>query len=110
MIHPTPSAFFFFFFFNILWPDFPHGESETQRDGVVFLTDLVAEPETDQEDDRARREGHSHRAWLPEGFFSPPGNTVAGEEPRWGQRGEVLQRHPHLARTRSHLDGAKTGS
>lgn len=104
MIHPTPSAFFFF---NILWPDFPHGESEAQRDGVVFLTDLVAEPETDQEDDRARREGQSHRAWLPEGFFCPPGNIEAGEGPRWGQRGEALQSHPHLARTRSHLDGNK---
>lgn len=87
MIHPTP----FFFFLNILWPNFPDGESETQRDDVVFLTDLVAEPETDQENDRARRVGHSHRAWLPEGFFSPSGNTAAGEEPRWGQRGEALQ-------------------
>ena len=52
---------------------------------------MVAVPETDQEDDRARRVGHSHWDWLPEGFFSPPGNTAAREEPRWGQRGEAVQ-------------------
>lgn len=38
----------------ILWPNFPNGETEAQRDEVVFLTDLVGEPTTTNQEPRGQ--------------------------------------------------------
>lgn len=78
----------------LLWPNFPNGETEAQRGEVVFLMELVADPATDQKNDRARWEvgrvrGHP---WGPgaQVFCSAPGNTPAQESHWWPRGGSCI--------------------